>query len=563
MDRLAIIVSFLIISLHSYSQCSLLSTTISVNFSADGTCAPVTVNTFEVTYTFNAPQTPADIEIQFVWNDPGATTETISGAGLTVSNGDRTYQATATPFPYPDTGPECFFEAQAFVIVAGDVCETSEQTQIVPSWNVDDQNGGMIALDPGQYNVCENAAINGAVFADASVFNCNIAANPDNPNQISRWTQFVYGTNPAPPAGRIRDVTLEDGGTQILTDAAGNLPTPQTHGTGAVMVTAAYFGNVMEVPFPANVPNNTSLPVSAPANPLNVLGSTFQVTLFNWNTCNPYNNDPVDPNYEDAVSEVLDITIVDPPAPGYQAQDGGGGTPAEFCINEDIFFINQTGGPGPYNYTWEFYDGPTDTDPLLGTSNDVNPTFVFASGGVKLVRLTASDPNSDDVCVFTFDDFVTLAPDAVADFEFYDAAFSAPINPDFCQTGADVFTVGFRDNTVDVVNTQYRYEFYNEADVLISTQPIDGSYLADPVPDFTRDFTAEEFVRVRLVAQNTSSFCSSFDQDTVFVYGLPIPTFNTNGVCEGERTTFSAITDQLTGFTTRVNDDIIRLDLYS
>ncbi|MEQ6168931.1 PKD domain-containing protein [Ekhidna sp. MALMAid0563] len=558
--NLTLTTALILFGILAYGQCSLLSTTISVDFSADGTCAPVTVNTFEVTYTFNAPQNPADIEIEFRWNDPGNTTETISGAGLTVSNGDRTYQATASPFPYPDTGPECFFEAQAFIIVDGDECESSEQTQIVPSWNVDDQNGGIIAIDPGAYNVCENTAITNVSFTDASTFNCNIADHPDNPNQISRWTQFVYGTDPAPAVGRIRDVTLEDGGTQVLTDGSGNIASPDTRGTAGLMVTAAYFGQVLEVPFPADVPNNISLPISAPANALNTVGSTFEVTLFNWNTCNPYNGDPLNPNYEDAVSEIVQFTIIPPPAPSYQARDGGPGGPVltEFCIDSDIYFENLTAG-GPYDYTWEFYDGPADTDPLLNTSTDVNPTYNFSAGGPKLVRLIATDPNADGVCDVIYDDVISLSPDAIADFDFYDAGFTTTIAPDFCQTGGDTFTVGFRDNTTLVPNTELLYEFYIEGNPPSSgtpddTQPPGGVYTSSNIPDFTRSYTNEEYVIVRLIARNTSTLCGSVSQDTIFVYGQPVPNFTTNEACEGARTSFTNIADA-TSLTTQVNND--------
>ena len=560
MKRLALTIATWLFCRLIYAQCSLLSTSISVDFSANGVCAPVTVNTFDVTYTFNAAQTPADIEIQFVWNDPANTTETIDlGSGLIVSNLDRTYQAIATPFPYPNTGPECFFEAQAFIIVNTDLCETSEQTQIVPSWNVDDQNGGVIAFDPAQFNVCENNAIVNAVFDDASTFNCNIAVNPDNPNQISRWTQFVYGTNYVP--GSIRDITIDDGGAQVVTNAVGNLSSPDTRGTGGT-ITGGYFGPVEEVPFAADIPIHTSLALSTPANPANAVGSTFQITLYNWNTCNPYSGDAANPNYIDAVSQTLDIEIIAPPAPTYTARDmmAGGAILTEFCINEDIYFENGTTGTGPYTYLWEFFDGPADTDPSLGTSTAINPTFQFTTGGMKLVRLTASDGNANGACDVVYDDLVTLTPDAVAILETFDATFTTPTTPIFCQTGSDIFTVGFRDNTVDVANTEYRYEFYNEADVLISTQPTDGSYLPDPVPDFTRNFSTEEVIRVRLVAQSTvGNFCSSFDEEMVFVYGLPIPVFTANEVCGGQQTSFTGITDQTTGFTTRVDDDIINL----
>ena len=559
--RLTLTILLAMIGTFVYGQCSVLSTAINKQFTADGTCAPVTVNTFRVTYTFIAPQDPTLIEIEFRWNDPGNTVETISGAGLTVSGGNTIFEATATPFAYPNAGAECFYEAQAFMIVDGDICEASEENQLIPSWNLDNQNGGVIAIDPGAYDICENTAINNVVFTDASIFNCNINDHPDNPNQLSRWVQFVYGTNAAPAVGRIRDLTLDDGGAVVVTNNLGNLSTPQTRGTGAVTITAGYFGPVEEVPTPAAVPIHQSFPISAPANAANIIGTTFEITMYNWNTCNPFNGDQVDPNYEDAIAQTVVVSVIPPPVPDYVARDGGpaGAILTEFCINSDIYFDNLTAG-GPYDFTWEFFDGPLDTDPSLGTSNDVNPTFNFTAGGTKLVRLTATDPNADGVCDVVYDDFVNLSPDAIADFEFYDGGFTAPINPDFCQTGADVFTVGFRDNTIDQPNTEFRYEFYDEGNNLISTEPVTGVYLPDPVPDFTRTFSAEEYVIVRLVARNTSTLCGSEDQDTVFVYGRPQPVFATNEVCAGFRTSFTGIADPVTSLTRQVNND--EVDLY-
>ncbi|MEM9340515.1 MAG: PKD domain-containing protein, partial [Bacteroidota bacterium] len=218
-----------------------------------------------------------------------------------------------------------------------------------------------------------------------------------------------------------------------------------------------------------------------------------------------------------------------------------GSTLTEYCINTDIYFENGTTGTGIYTYLWEFFDGPLDTDPSLGTSTDVNPTFQYATGGQKLVRLIATDNNADGSCEEVFEDIVDIALNAVADFDFYDEFFTSTINPVFCQTGSETFTVGFRDNTIDVANTEYRYEFYDEADNLISTEPTSGGFLTDPVPDFTRSFTNEEFIRVRLVAFNTSTSCSSFAQDTIFIYDQPLAFFEADTVCEGELTTFASI----------------------
>lgn len=564
--RLLLTICMAVISVIGYGQCSVLSTAINKQFTADGTCAPVTANLFRVSYTFIAAQNPADIEIEFRWNDPGNTIETISGAGLTVTGGNTIFEATATPFSYPATGVDCFYEAQAFIIVAGDVCESSEEIQVIPSWNVDNQNGGIIAIDPGAYDICENTAITNVSFADATTFNCNIVDHPDNPNQLSRWVQFVYGTNPAPAVGRIRDLTLDDGGPVTVTDNGGNFTAASTRGTGAVMVTAGYFGPVEEVPAPANVPIHSSFPISAPANAANVIGTTFEITMYNWNTCNPFNGNQTDPNYEDAISETVVVSVIEPPIPDYVARDSGpgGAILTDFCIDTDIYFENQTTGAGaPYDFEWEFYDGPLDTDFLLGSSTNTNPTFNFSTGGPKLVRLIATDPNADGVCDIVYDAILTLSPDAIANFDFYDAGFTAPINPDFCQTGAaTTFTVGFRDNTLLEPNTEMLYEFYVEGNPPTSgvpddTEPPGGVFSTINISDFTRSFTNEEYVIVRLIANNTATPCASIAQDTIFVYGRPQPDFTSNEACEGERTSFTGIADEITSLTTQVNNDVV------
>lgn len=555
--QLAFTTALILFGYFTFGQCNLLSTTITKDFSADGICAPVTVDKFEITYSFNVAQNPADIEIEFRWNDPANTVEVVSGGDLIITNGNRTFQAIATPFPYPDNGPECFFEAQTFIIVDNDECETSEQNQIIPSWNNDEENGGVIAIDPGVFNVCENSEIVNAVFSDASTFNCNIVDNPDNPNQIARWTQFVYGTDPTPAVGRIRDVSYTDAGIIDVTDNSGNLSSPETRGTAGLLVTAGRFGLVEEVPSPADGPIHTSFPISFPANALNIVGSTFQITLYNWNVCNPFNLDQNNPNYEDAVSEVVNITIVAPPNPSYQArlENASGAVSSLFCIETDIYFENLTAG-GPYNYTWEFYNGNNAGSGLAGTSNLINPIFQYSSGGDKLVRLIATDPNVEGNCEVIYDDIITISPDAVAQFDFYDAGFSTIIDPIFCQTGTETFTVGFRDNTTNVQpDTEFLYEFFDSNNNLIESEPASGVFSSSPIADFTKSYTNEEYVIVRLTANNAVTGCQSTDQDTIFLYGVPQPLFESNRVCAGLRTSFSSIADPTNSLTVQVNDD--------
>ena len=564
-NQLSSTITCFLLGFMAYSQCDLLSGSREVSYETSSSCAPVDVTRFEITYTFLAPQDPNDITVRFFWNDPANTTEdaTIANGQLSVATGDMEYTAAASVFTY-DRGPECFFEPQSFVYIGGVQCESSEQIQLVTAWDTDDDFGGMMAIDPVAYDICENTPINAVQFNDASTFNCNPGVSPDNPNIVMRHTQFVYGTNYLP--GAIREISLDHGGTKVdITDVNGNPISLETRGTAGLLVTGAFFGNIVAVPAPANGPNNVTLPLSAPANPANAIGSQFEITLFNWNVCNPYNNDPVNPNYEDAVLETVLITIVEDPDPSYLARTGGpGGTIAtSFCINEVIYFDNLTPG-GPYDFRWEFYDGPSDTDPLLGTSNVQSPTFQFATGGDKLVRLIATDPNANGVCEVIYDDIVNISPDAIASFSTTDAGFLNVIDPVFCQTGAAVFEVGFVDNTVLVPNTELRFEFFREGNPPDMgnpdfTEPADGSFRTNTIPPFTRLFGNEEYVIVRLNARNSFTNCSSIAEDTVFVYGRPQPDFDADEACEGQATHFTSIADSIASLTTRVNNDYVVL----
>lgn len=563
-----IIIVLLLISSVAYSQCDLLSGSREVSYKNSGACAPVDVTEFEITYTFLVPQDPDKIMVRFFWNDRKKNTEdaTLANGKLTVKSGNTVFTATADGFRY-DRGKECFFEPQSFLYIDGVQCESSEQIQLVTAWDTDADFGGKMAIDPGAYNICENIPINNLVFADATTFNCDKKQSPDNPNIIMRHTQFVYGTN---YTGAIGGISLNDGGSTIdITDNLGNLVAPETRGTAGLSITGAHFGEIVPVPAPANGPNNETIPLSAPANALNLVGSQFEISLFNWNVCNPFNGDEDNPNYDEAVVETVLITIVEAPDPDFQAREGGPGgmvpDPLVFCINENIYFENLTPG-GPYDYSWEFYDGPTNGSGLATTPgldnplNSVNPVYQFESGGEKLVRLIVSDPDAGGVCEAVYEQTITLSPDAVAAFDFTDASFNTVIEPDFCQTGSAIFQVGFVDNTVLAPDTELRYEFFKEGNSPTSgnpdfTEPIDGSFLTTNIPDFIKSFSTEEYVVVRLIAKNAFTDCSNILQDTIFVYSRPQPSFTVNAICESFRTSFSEISDPINSLPTQVNGD--------
>lgn len=540
--------------LNAYCQCPTIIAS-DASFARDGVCAPVNVTAYTATYTFLSAQDPNNVVIRFEWNDPLTSIDNfVNGAGLVASMGNTVFEATGT-FTYL-RGNECSYVPTASLLFSGDICES--QTQTVFAWDNDDNFGGTLAINPNDYEVCENTALVDVVFTDNSTFNCNpFDVDPGVANTEARHTQFAYGTNH--PGNSFRNLTVNDGGPQSVTNGTGALTSADTRGTVAEQITAGYFGPIVEVPFQAQAPNNQSFAISAPADVNNTIGSTFEVTMFNWNTCNPYNMDPANPNYVDAVRETVTISVVAPPVPDFDIKLGNaaGSIQSLFCLGQDIFFDNTTTGPGTYNYTWIFYEDNTATD-TAALFNTTDVTYAYNNPGQKLVRLYVTDPNVDGNCTFFVDGLVDLSPDAIAGIEVYEGTFTTLTPPVFCQDGSSMFTVGFRDVTSGVEpQTEWRWEFLEDDGVtLIESLPAGlGTYSATQEPDFTRDFTGEELVIVRLIARNNVTNCESTAIDSILVYDEPVAAFSNDDVCIGNRTTFSAIADSVTSLGVRVNDD--------
>src|SRR5690606_28510937 len=208
----------------------------------------------------------------------GNVTEIHSGNGLMAGAGNTSFTASAG-LTYNDNNGQCTILPTAYILIDNQICPSSEEQRSAYFWGTDEQANGVIAIAPQNWDVCYDNPVVDAQFADASQFNCNRTIEPDNPNDATRHVQFVYGTNHN-PANAIRDLSLTDGVSVPLTNAAGNLASVTTRGG----VTAAYFGPVDEIPGPdANAPISITFPMNAPANPANAVGHRFEVTLYNWN----------------------------------------------------------------------------------------------------------------------------------------------------------------------------------------------------------------------------------------------------------------------------------------
>lgn len=522
------------------AQCNALRPQVTIDFNTDQDCAPVTVTRFEIIYYFNVAQNPNTIQIRYVWNDPANTETTIGlGNGLVASAGNTAFTANAS-FTYFNNNGECAIRPTTYVLINGVVCPTSEQRQSAFFWGTDVQANARVELAPNSWDVCFNNPVVAATFADVSEFNCNINVEPDNPNRFARHVQIVYGTTHNPGA-TIRNLSLTDGGPQPLTTAAGALANPQTRGTAGLPVTAGYFGPLQTIPFPADGPVSISFPMSAPANALNLVGNRFEITLFNWNVCNPWNGNTANPNYEDAVTTTAYITIVDAPVPAFQTRDNTGTPTADFCIGETIFFNNQTPGASGLNFSWQFFDDAAGTT-LAGTSTQRNPTFAYGSGGQKLIRVTASNPTAQGSCQAQTTRLVNITPALVAQIATTDVN-DIPIVATFCQEPVaplNSFLVRFRDVSTGTVtaNTQWRWEFLNPAGTVVRREPASG-FSTTPLGPFDVPYTTTGRYRIRLFVRDQITLCETTDEVDVRVYEKPRPLFTATRVCAGNATAFA------------------------
>ena len=517
-----------------WAQCNQLRPQKDISFNTDQDCAPVTVTQFSITYYFNIPQDPATISIMYEWNDPDGNITLVSeGSGLVAGAGNMSFSANAS-LTYFDNDNQCSILPTAYVVIDGQVCFSSAQQQPAFFWGTDEQANAQVSMTPETWEVCFDNPVVDARFQDDSEFNCNIVVEPDNPNRAARHVQFVYGTNHNAGA-TIRNLSLNDGAVRPLTGATGALAATATRGSGAMQVTAAYFGPVDAIPFPADGPSSTTFPMSAPANAANLVGNRFEVTLFNWNICNPWNGDAVNPNYEDAVLTHGYVEIVEAPAPDFFTRDADGTVKSDFCIGELISFINNTPNVAGYNYTWQFYDDAAGTT-LISTSTQRNPAFAFSSGGTKLIRLIARNPSAQGSCTEEFERTVNITPSLTAQIGVSDFSGN-PITPDFCQefsgTQTD-FEVRFTDVSFGTVTptTIWRWEFYDPGNNLILEAPAGGGFSNSALGPFDRIFTDPGVYRVRLRVRDNLTGCESQDEVQVRVFEKPQPQFSFNRVCE-------------------------------
>lgn len=357
----------LLFMVHFYlgAQCSL----ITKNGSSQDpktVCAPVDF-TMNVWFKFLIPVDTSLTEIRFEWNDGMGSVTTVKGTWNTVL--DSVWAEESHIFPPTD---ECYRTVDAYMVYDGGICSSSgHQEQTFSTWGTDEENSGVLNIDPPVAYFCEGDDIINVIFDDNSTFNCNISIEPDNPNRYYRWVQFIYNTYDQ-AGDRIPDVTVDDGmGTvYTMTDNSGNF-------------VDNHYGPIIQIPIPADGPFQTSYAISASAG--GIAGDIFEITMRNWNVCNPYDNMPTDGNPpadiingdNPPIVTTARIEIIAPPPVVVTSL-------FEFCTGDDIE-LTATAGAADINWyadaalTTLLHTGNTydPEDPPFNMNNSVPGTYTF------------------------------------------------------------------------------------------------------------------------------------------------------------------------------------------
>lgn len=430
---------------------------------------------------------------------------------------------------YPNSPIECGYD---IIIDASNDCNprgsvTPVETQVIV-WTND-----VISINPQTFRVCQGFAAE-LKFADNSDWNC--FPRDTRENDISRWIQWIYGTGDG--AVRIPGIQVDgvSPGTYPYND-----PDPDFNPL-----------------YPVLAQGEVSLPLQVPATAETDIGKEFEITLKNWNQCNPYDNDvkdgdPLNPVSGDYVNgdnppivTTAKIVIVESPEPEYQtrAGDASGAIQNTFCIDDQIYFENLTPSisGADFAFTWEFYDNDTGSGAPVKTSTIKNPAFSFSTSGIKIVRLLVRDNSAAGNCVAVIEKEIFISPLLQAALDVTDLS-NNNIDAEFCQLPDEslLFDVRFHDVSYGTVTTdiRWRWEFYDQNGNISRQEPSGGGYSSSSLGPFDVQYQQEGNYLVRLIVLDNATGCFSADSAFVKININPTAGFSADAACLGSSIYFN------------------------
>ena len=344
----------------------------------DQLCAPQLIN---FTVTYYGLKNGNDNKVQIDWGD-GSGVETVD---IVLVNAPAKKWEVTTPHIYPKGLGECTYNATAYLEVNGERCSSSDILKTVLVWDTDDvlQIDKVLLTDEDLYEVCAGNEVT-VDFTDRTEFNC---LAPDHEYNVGRWIQWVYGTDNSNP------ITGVEIGGQVRSPGYSELP---------VYLDKSITVSGVET-LPIYVPNTS------------VAGEYLELTLNNWNSCNPYKYPNGDLTGNLPVSKKVYVRIIDAPKANFTFNPA----PAA-CVGNPVSFTN-TSTPD-LQYAWDFGNENTST---LATP----PNQTYSIPGFYQVTLKVTDntiTGNTGTCFTTITKEIEILPQPIASFT---------INPSAAQCG--------------------------------------------------------------------------------------------------------------------------------
>jgi PKD repeat protein len=477
----------------------------------DKFCSPVSVN-WHVSYTgVNSGGRP--VSILYDWDN--GTTETVRATE--VSPG--VFQTTASTV-YTSRGNVCNYHPRATLIVNGVTCTSSSQEQIVTVWDNDDHNGGHMHINPEVYPICLGHGAD-VRFRDLTQFNCVPPQERDNPNVGTRWIQWIYGT-----AITMTGLPVTINGTSRTFPFSGpviTLPGPVS-GSGI-------WSDIM------NVANDK------------LLGQYFQVTLRNWNYCNPYDDPnipgpPVDPvngdhppvvttarilivAYPDATINPVDTLCQNHPPVVMTAHDPGGTWNGNGMSGN--IFNPAVASPGNHLIRYEITNanGCTDYDEIIITvvpvpDATITPVSIVCNGDPAII-LRAQDPggiwSGPGVSGNVFTPSIAGSGNHVITYTIVDKNGCT-------DSDSIILTVATPDATITPVDTLC----VNGPKVVLTAHDLGGVWSGLGVTGNTFDPSLAGVGDHKITYNIINSDCKDSDTTTITVVAVPIISINRVGI---------------------------------
>lgn len=333
------------------------------NIVPDKLCSPVSVN-WQVQYT-GVNNAGRPVQIRYRWDD--GTTQTVSATEISPG----VFQTIANHI-YTSAGNKCNYQPLATLVVNGVECTSTSQQQIVTVWDDDNHNGGEMHISPTVYPICIGSNAN-VRFQDLTQFNCVPPQERDVPNVFTRWIQWIYGTQ----------ITFTGDPVTINSNPVG----------------FPYIGPVITLPGPVTGSGVYSDIINVTTSNYKDIGEYFQVTLRNWNYCNPYDDpnipgppaDPINGDHRPVVTTAIILIVPYPDATI---------VPVDTLCITDSYVTLRAHDPGG------IWSGPGVSGSRFYPDR--------AGAGTHLIRYTITDGNN---CTDSDETYITVMPSPDAEID--------------------------------------------------------------------------------------------------------------------------------------------------